>query len=76
MKGLLIIAALLISLTGYAGSYFGHNANWWNKPETNLEQVNKDYSECKLYGMGHCEANPFIAMEITKDCMINKGYRK
>jgi hypothetical protein len=53
------------------GSY---NVNCWYKSGVTEKQTKRDFHECVMCGKAHSEMNPFMAMELTQDCMINKGY--
>lgn len=65
---------LFILFIVFAGC--SYNANCWYKPEATQEETQRDFNECVMYGKAHSEMNPFMAMDLTQDCMLNKGYSK
>lgn len=74
MKRLFLILILLITCVG-CGTVLGyHSPNSWYKSGISSEQTTKDFRECEMYGKAHSEMNPFMAVELTHDCMLNKGY--
>jgi hypothetical protein len=77
MRKLLYIFIVCLFLLGC--SFFGHadkfHSNQWYKAEATRAQISSDFRECEMYGKAHCFMNPFMAMELTHDCMINKGYQ-
>ena len=52
-----------------------YNAACWYKATSTYEQTQRDYQECKMYGMAHATMNPFMAITLTHECMKTKGYR-
>lgn len=46
----------------------------WYKPGASYEQTQMDFRQCEMYGKAHANMNPFMAIELTHDCMLNKGY--
>lgn len=71
----LILIIFIILLSGCGGIFGKFNANKWSKPGISQEQVNREFKECEMYGKAHASMNPFMAIELTHDCMVNKGYK-
>jgi hypothetical protein len=75
MRILLLILSVAIICVG-CGSLGYHHQSRWYKPGVSSDQVAKDFRECEMYGKAHSNMNPFMAVELTHDCMLNKGYNK
>jgi hypothetical protein len=71
----LIKILIIISILTLLSSCFAASPNRWNKPGISEYQTKLDYEECEMYGMAHSNMNPFMALDLTKRCMQNKGYR-
>lgn len=76
MKTLFFFFFLAISCTGCGTTLGYHHQSRWYKTGASIEQVEKDFRECEMYGKAHSNMNPFMAIELTHDCMLNKGYKK
>jgi len=68
MKKLLLITIVLLGmLTGCATHLY--------KEGLTQEQFNRDLMECKMWANAHCSMNPFMAIDLTNQCMVSKGYQ-
>jgi len=73
MKKLLILLALIVFCTGCAG---GNPYGGWSRHDTSETKMRQDMRKCEMYGKAHSNLNPFLALELMGDCMLNKGYYK
>ncbi|OIO41674.1 hypothetical protein AUJ63_05200 [Candidatus Pacearchaeota archaeon CG1_02_35_32] len=69
MKKLLLIIIVMFCIIGCAKKVY-------YKENYSVEQARQDYLECKLHGdsVGMLTFNPLIAAQLTRDCMLAKGY--
>ena len=77
MKKILFIC--IICAFSFGCAFMGHSDKFhqsqWYKPGETSEQTSRDFRKCEMYGKAHSNMNPFMAMELTHDCMLNKGYQ-